>query len=109
MTFVFAQLLVTTSEYVTVTCPQSSCAVAVPVTFVAVLAGQLRTRSPGIFIVGGVVSATITSNEHAVEQMPILVRRFKVKAAPQAPPEITFTVCPLVAPEIAPLPVMDHA
>jgi len=55
---------------------------------------------------GGVVSATNTSVEQVLEQMPLVVFRFKVKEDPQALPAMTFTVDPLVAPEMEPFPVI---
>src|SRR5437667_2232868 len=59
MTLVAPQLLVTESRYVTVTAPHPSCAVATPVTFVVVLAGQSRVTLVGQIRLGRVVSRTV--------------------------------------------------
>src|SRR5437867_1810251 len=59
MTLVAPQLLVTESRYVTVTAPHPSCAVATPVTFVVVLAGQSRVILVGQIRLGRVVSRTV--------------------------------------------------
>src|SRR5436309_13216476 len=59
ITFVLAQLVVTTSLKLMLTLPQPSEAVATPVTFVVVTAGHSSTRFVGATIVGGVVSCTV--------------------------------------------------
>src|SRR5437899_12146565 len=55
MIFVPLQLLVTESEYITVTGLHVSLAVATPVTLVVVMAGHSRTKSGGQVIVGRAV------------------------------------------------------
>src|SRR5215472_5010969 len=57
------QLLVTESAKLTITLPQSSTAVAAPVTLVEVLAGQSSTLSAGMVRIGATVSTTRTSLE----------------------------------------------
>src|SRR5438874_6977579 len=60
MILVAPQLLVTESRYVTVTAPHPSWAVATPVAFVLVLAGQSKVTSAGQIRLGRVVSRTVT-------------------------------------------------
>src|SRR6266581_200071 len=91
-----------------VTRPQSSVAVATPVALVLVLAGHCSTRSGGGEIIGGTVSLTITRVLHELEQPLLVTFRNRVKLAPQAAPALTLTVCAFVAPEMEPLPVIDH-
>ena len=88
---------------------QPSCAVATPVTLVVVTAGHSRVRSDGQVIVGGLVSFTCASVVQALEQPLLTTFRPRVKLVPQAVPAMTVTVRALVAPERAPLPVIDQA
>jgi len=53
------QVLLTESLKLTVTCPQPSWAVATPVVFVLVSAGQSKTRSAGQIRLGLVLSTTV--------------------------------------------------
>src|SRR5262245_37509016 len=88
--------------------PQSSVAVATPVTFVVVTAGHSKVRSVGQVMIGELVSFTNTSVVQIVGQPLVLLIKLRVKFVPQPVPAVAVTVLPLLAPEIDPFPLMDH-
>src|SRR5438876_786359 len=72
------------------------------------LAGHSSTRSAGGASVGGTVSSTKTSLVHELGQLLLMTLRERVKFWPQELPALTETVWALVAPEMEPLPEIDH-
>ena len=108
ITFVPPGPFVTESPKLTVTKPQSSCAVATPVAFVVVFAGHCNVTLVGQTKLGGFVSFTKTFVEHVLEQVLLVTVRVAVKLSAQFVPGVTLTVCAFVAPEIEPLPVTDQ-
>ena len=89
--------------------PQSSVAVATPVTFVVVTAGHSRVRSAGQVMTGELVSFTNTSIVQTVGHPLVLLIKLSVKFVPQPVPATAVTVLAFDAPEIEPLPLMDQA
>src|SRR5207247_5790800 len=90
MTLVAPQLLVTESRYVTVTAPHPSCAVATPVTFVVVLAGQSRVILVGQIRLGRVVSRTVMVCTQLL-LLPQASVAVQVRAITLVPPQLLVT------------------